>query len=135
MKNKKLYFQNIAAKVNAKSDSAVRPRIILISFIFIILSGASAAWPVTMTYTYDDFNRLLKAEYAGAAIVEYSFDKVGNRKTENVTFGLKDVIAILALLTGDGDGGAYSGADIDGDGKIGLEELIYVIQRIADLKQ
>ena len=135
MENKKLYFPNIAKEVNAKSISAVRPRMILISLVFIILSGASAAWPVTVTYTYDDFNRIKKTEYAGAAAVEFNIDKVGDRQTESVTFGLKDVIAILALLTGDGDGGAYSGADIDGDGKIGLEELIYVMQRIAGLKQ
>jgi hypothetical protein len=109
-------------------------KIILIISLITVVWGAAHAYSQTVTYTYDDFNRIKKTEYAGAAAVEYTFDKVGNRQTKNETFGLKDVIAILELLTGSGDKGACSGADINGDGKIGLEELIYVMQCIAGLK-
>ena len=113
---------------------SINLKVILLTTLVTVFLGAVSGVSQTMTYTYDDFNRLQKTEYAGGAIVEYSFDKVGNRQTESATFGLKDVIAILELLTGSGNGDAYSGTDINGDGKIGLEELIYVMQRIAGLR-
>ena len=106
---------------------------LIVSFITIVW-GSTHGYSQTVTYTYDAFDRIEKAQYAGGAAVEFKYDKAGNRKDKSAAFGLKDVIAILELMTGSGDGGAYSGADINGDGKIGLEELIYVMQRIAGLR-
>jgi hypothetical protein len=46
--------------------------------------------------------------------------------------GLGDVIEILRILSGIEP--AYQGKDINGDGKFGLEEAIYILQKIAELR-
>jgi YD repeat-containing protein len=50
--------------------------IIFISFIFIsfIISFAE-----TVTYTYDDLGRLIKADYGNGVVKEYKYDDAGNR--------------------------------------------------------
>ena len=46
---------------------------------------------------------------------------------------LSDVIAYLRILVGLSPSG-YMNLDINNDGKIGLEEVIYVLQKIAGLR-
>lgn len=108
-------------------------KILKFSIVMIILLSASAAWSQTVTFTYDNLNRLEKADYSGGMTIDYSYDNVGNRLTESHTFGLNDVIALLKLLTGDPTG-VVTSVDINDDGKIGMQELIYVMERLAGLR-
>ena len=108
-----------------------RPKMILIVFGIIILSGASSVFGQTVTFSYESLNRLETVQYAGGAVFDYTYDNVGNRLTKGQSFGLNDVIAILKLLTGD-PAGVFSSVDIDADGKIGMPELLYVMERLAD---
>jgi len=133
MKSKKLLLPNIAKAAKNKAVIIIKPQMIHIWLVLIILVGASSAWPQTVTYTYDNLNRLEKIEYAGGALFDFTYDNVGNRLTKSLTFGLNDVIAILKLMTGYHDG-AFSSVDINADGKIGMPELIYVMQRLTGLR-
>jgi len=110
-----------------------RHKMILIAFSLIILSGASSVFGQTVTFSYDSLNRLETVQYAGGAVFDYTYDNVGNRLTKGQSFGLNDVIAILKLLTGD-PGGVFSSVDINADGKIGMPELLYVMERLAGLR-
>ncbi len=47
-------------------------------------------------------------------------------------YGLRDVIAALKVLAGTDEGGVSSDADISGDGKMGMEEVIRILQIVAD---
>jgi len=85
---------------------------------FLLMAGVGSAQ--TVTYVYDDINRLVEVKYAGDAKVGYAYDKAGNRETASEAFGLKDVIVILESVTGIHHTGSYSIVDIDDDGKIGL---------------
>ncbi|RLC20420.1 MAG: hypothetical protein DRI57_04885 [Deltaproteobacteria bacterium] len=51
----------------------------------------------------------------------------------NESVGLSDAILILKMLTGTGPGDVriYSEADINGDGEIGTEELIYILRELS----
>ena len=56
--------------------------IINISILCLLAIGAFAQ--STNTYEYDNLNRLTKVTYANGAVVQYSYDNVGNRLTKNV---------------------------------------------------
>ncbi len=56
-------------------------------------------------------------------------DVDANHKVE-----LYDAILALKLLTGINDGGIQIKADVNGDQKIGMEEVIYILQKISGLK-
>jgi len=133
MRIKKTQLSIITTAAGYTVIKIIRPKQFLICFSLIILLSASSAWPQTVTFTYDSLNRLEKAEYAGGAVFDYTYDNVGNRLARGQTFGLNDVIAILKLMTGD-PAGVLSSVDIDADGKIGMQELIYVMQRLAGLR-
>jgi len=134
MQSKKLRFPIITTAAGSTVIRIIRTKMILIQLGLIILLCASPAWPLTVTFTYDSLNRLEKAEYADGAIFDYTYDKVGNRLTKkSQTFSLRDVIVILKLLTGD-QVDFFSSVDINADGKIGMQELVYAMERLAGLR-
>ena len=45
---------------------------------------------------------------------------------------LTDVIRVLQVLSGQNGGQIYKAADIDGDGKVGLEELLYGLGKLVE---
>jgi hypothetical protein len=53
----------------------------------------------------------------------------------NDTIDLRDAILVLKMISALPPGTAiYYGADIDGDARIGTAEIIYILQRIAQLR-
>jgi hypothetical protein len=52
---------------------------------FLILVNPVSAG--SLTYTYDDLNRLIMAEYSDDSVIEFTYDAVGNRETKEVTPG------------------------------------------------
>jgi len=112
----------------------LHPKIILSAFIVTLALGAASGHAQSVTYIYDNLNRLEKAQYEGGTVIEYAYDKTGFRLTENALSSLRNVIYILKILTGSVPQGDYSAADIDGDGKIGMEELIYEMEKLAGIR-
>ena len=55
---------------------------IVISILSLLALGAFAQY--TNTYEYDNLNRLTKVTYANGAVVQYTYDAVGNRLTKTV---------------------------------------------------
>ena len=94
----------------------------------------------SLTYTYDNLNRLIMAECSDGSVIEFTYDAAGNRITKEVTPGNTcegDVNEIPGDLDGDcdvdgddrsilwalfrkceGDSGYNADADYDGDGCI-----------------
>lgn len=62
----------------------------IITFI-IILFGISANAQVTVSYTYDELQRLTKASYSNGVGIQYSYDALGNRTQETKTSSLSVV--------------------------------------------
>ena len=93
MKRMQQYFVTVCKIAENIVGRITRLKIFLIRPCLIILLSASSAWPATVTFTYDNLNRLEKAEYAGGAVFDYAYDKAGNRLGCGRTFGLNDVIA------------------------------------------
>lgn len=56
---------------------------------FLIIAGFLVAgtgiFAETVNYTYDDMNRLIKVKYGDGTVVEYEYDKAGNRTKQKTT--------------------------------------------------
>ena len=93
-------------------------------------------------------------EAEGFRPISYSGITVNELGTSNLSFSLSkkcdinkdnnvdltDLIIVLRALTGQetmgliGDGYASSGADVNGDNKAGMEEAIYILQKLSELR-
>ena len=51
-----------------------------VAIIALILSSV-IVYAGSVTYTYDGLNRLVRAEYEDGTVIEYTYDKAGNRTT------------------------------------------------------
>lgn len=50
-----------------------------------IMVPALSVFAEAIQYTYDDLDRLTRAEYEDGTVIEYSYDKAGNRLTKQIT--------------------------------------------------
>ena len=119
--------------------------IFLISFTTGIACNAPAAG---ITYHYDDLNRLIRAVYADGSSASYVYDDAGNREQKTVNavilpgdsdanggVDLRDVILDLMIVSGMKPlADAAAVADVNGNGKIGMEEAVYGLQSVAGLQ-
>ena len=119
----------------------------ILSLLFCILLFNQYAFATT--YTYDNLHRLTKVEYSDGRWIKYSYDDAGNIKTVTTSItnrqpgdinGDSDITisdAVLALKismgdTKDLDGQGYKYADVNGDGVIGTEEVIYILSYLSE---
>jgi hypothetical protein len=58
--------------------------IIAAVFVFLFLS-ANISNAQSINYYYDDLNRLIRIDYGGM-VIDYTYDDVGNRETELITY-------------------------------------------------
>ncbi|MFZ5453879.1 MAG: hypothetical protein ACOZF2_18660 [Thermodesulfobacteriota bacterium] len=52
--------------------------------LFTILLFTAQSLSATAQYTYDDLNRLIKVQYSDGTVIQYTYDAVGNRLTQQV---------------------------------------------------
>lgn len=70
-----------------------------------------------------------------AYVWDYLCDgEINKRYFEKATLDLQDAISALKAIAGFSQDGIPSDADLNGDGKIGIEEVVYVLQVIADIR-
>jgi YD repeat-containing protein len=50
-----------------------------IAVIYCLLAFVAGSYAASITYTYDELNRLIRGEYADGTIIDYYYDEVGNR--------------------------------------------------------
>ncbi|MBE2257087.1 MAG: hypothetical protein IAE65_12915 [Ignavibacteria bacterium] len=58
---------------------------IKLSFIFIFLIYACGLFAQSISYQYDNLNRLTRVDYGNGSVVVYTYDANGNRLTETIT--------------------------------------------------
>jgi gluconolactonase len=70
---------------------------------------------------------------AKTAVYSLAMNVKGISYTASVSYGLSDVISILKIFVSAGSATSVSkDTDINGDGRIGLEEVIYFLKKLAD---
>ena len=134
---------NTKSIMNKNSNNSLYTRFLL---TFLLLAAGIAAH--AQQYTYDDNNRLTKVVYASGKIVEYTYDAVGNRKSQTVTIvkvivkgdangdgtvDVEDVVAIVNKILGSPAANFNeTAADVNGDGKIDVDDVVAVVNIILD---
>jgi YD repeat-containing protein len=130
----------------------------IIKFVVVVLLGwmllPLTSHSTTIIYQYDRLNRLTSVRYEGGSFISYTYDPAGNRLSRTISavvlpvkgninedelVNLADAILGLQILSGLKPAGirsdyAGSGADIGNNLKIGLEEAIYILQKVAGMR-
>jgi YD repeat-containing protein len=124
--------------------------------VFAILCGVLLPFPgysATLSYQYDQLSRLTAVHYGDGTLISYVYDPAGNRLSMSITgnanpigdingdgfIDIGDAILSLQVLSGQNPAGirsgyAGSGADVGGNQKIGMEEAIYIVQKVAGIR-
>jgi len=98
----------------------------------LLLTSASA-----VSYTYDPAGRLTRVSYDDGAPIRYSYDDAGHilQRVMSISRNLSDAIRILQILAQpEPSVPVEKAADVSADDKIGLEEVIYILQKISELR-
>lgn len=119
------------------------PRKPLASLFFLLALSFPVRLFAETSFIYDDLDRLVRATYSDGAYIAYEYDDVGNRKqglyyspavpgdvNGSGTVELTDVILSLQVAAGM-NVTADMESDVDGDGRIGLEEAVYGLRFIS----
>jgi len=100
-----------------------------VMFLFIPESQA-------VIYVYDGLNRLSGAIYEDGKYLVYEYDVNGNlvsTKLTEIDERLRNVISALKVLTGMNETNpSLTSLDINGDSKVGLDDVIHLLQLISD---
>jgi YD repeat-containing protein len=107
------------------------------AFLWLCAVHSSTAGTVTISYTYDNAGRLIKADYGNKKTITYSYDDAGNilEHVYNAELALADAILALKILAMiEPSSNVYKDTDVSGDGRIGLEEVIFILEKVSGLR-
>lgn len=111
----------------------------VITLLVFIFGPVNLAWATdeNVNYTYDQLDRLIGVEYVNRGSIQYTYDSAGD--ITNVTISkiniltLKDAMLSLQLIAGKTPSDAVTlTADTNGDGKVGMEDVLYLLQQLAN---
>ena len=101
----------------------------------------------TVSYQYDSFGQLENAQYGTGLQLVYVYDTIGNRETFTLTaadilagdingdsaIDLTDVVIGLKIVSGETVIHPINkSSDINSNNRIGMEEVIYIMQKMAE---
>ena len=124
----------------------------IVAFFALLVLGAATlpASAGATTYAYDALNRLTEVNYDNCDLVAYTYDAAGNMSTIATTIstakhgdfnasGQVDIAdAILAMQVAVGLKPSLPSdnrcRDASGDSRTGMEDVIYVLQKVAEMR-
>jgi len=107
------------------------------AFLWLCAVPYATAGTVTVSYTYDDAGRLIKADYGNEKSITYFYDYAGNivENVLNAELALADAILVLQVLAMiEPSSNIYKDTDVSGDGRIGLEEVVFILEKVSGLR-
>ena len=115
----------------------------LLYLVAILFAALTASAQTSVSYTYDDLNRLTEVSYSNGVKVKYTYDALGNRMTRTITkssdqlrgdvdgdgiVNINDLSALIDyLLSGDASVVNLANADCDQSGGVSIEDLSLLI--------
>jgi len=111
--------------------------LLILCFAFPFFAAAG-----TVTYTYDQASRLTGVNYANGKVIRYTYDNMGNilRLIEgsepgdvnaDASIDLGDAIVAMKLTCRLDPGLSFVGGDANGDDRIDLTEVIFVLRHLG----
>ena len=116
----------------------------IITIVILFVSMLAIA-DTSVSYTYDNMNRLKKVTYSNGVTVNYTYDALGNRTKKTVTgtgllrgdvnsdgtVNINDVISLINyVLKEESNGINLSNSDCDYDGNVNINDLIVLINYV-----
>lgn len=74
----------------------------LVASSLLVMLGAGSAQAGETTYTYDSLGRVSKVTYPDGGVVEYDYDKAGNRIEVRRTAGTGSGVTVIVVPSGTG---------------------------------
>jgi YD repeat-containing protein len=122
----------ISRRKNMKYRASTRFLMLALLVIFFASTSVTAA---VINYTYDNAGRLTGVDYGGGKKISYDYDLSGNLLKCSIPFDLADAVYVLQLLTRmEPSQDIAKDSDVNADGKVGLEEVLYILQSISGLR-
>lgn len=59
----------------------------ILTIMLVLFGFALPCFADTITYQYDELNRLIRVEYSNGTVIEYNYDAAGNRITKVIQAG------------------------------------------------
>src|SRR4030042_4976100 len=88
-----------------KMPSKMRHALLIsVTMIALLFATVIVSYAETVNYIYDELNRLIRVEYGDGAVIEYIYDKTGNRREMAIPF--PDTTP--PTTTADPPGGSYN---------------------------
>ena len=81
-----------------------------ITVISLLPISVVASYAASVTYIYDELNRLRRAEYSDGTTIEYTYDEVGNRQQVIVTYACTIPVAMVGSISYPSIQAAYNAA-------------------------
>jgi YD repeat-containing protein len=134
------WFLQVEDVIATNAGGQKMRRFYLIWLSLLVFVSLLALHPTSVhadTYTYDTIGRLTKVTYEDASSITYVYDNAGNllKRVMLAKVNLADVIHALQVLSGiTPSSPVYKEADLNADGKIGLEEVVYILQEVSGLR-
>jgi len=111
--------------------------ICLSSLMLAILMTLPAPTAYAETYTYDAVGRLTSVTYGDGYSISFDYDNAGNllQRMKFIRRTLTDAVIYMQVLSGIEPSQTVSiVADVNADNQIGLEEVIYILQKVSGLR-
>lgn len=105
--------------------------------VLVIMIALSVQLAFAETYQYDPAGRLTSVTYDDGSSITYHYDNAGNLLQQDIfiEMSLADMILVLQVMSGvEPSPSIFKEADVNGDNKIGLEEVLYILQKVAGLR-
>ena len=113
--------------------------------VALMLCFSTAGHALTVAYRYDGAGRLVSAGYGNGTLISYVYDNMGNMLSRRVkaidiepgnvfmdeSIDLRDAIMAIKVTVKHFVPVTGSAADVNGDQKIGAEEAIYILNKLA----
>lgn len=111
----------------------IRKESIIIAVLAIFILISQAGMGAAIKYVYDESGRLISADYGYGKYISFTYDNNGNLLKRRISeYTLTDAIAALKVCAGlKSPDPVYRAGDIDNNGLIGLEEALYILQKIS----
>lgn len=74
--------------------------LIIVAVIGLFFASVITSYAQTITYVYDDLDRLIRVVYDSGTVIQYTYDEVGNRSEEKIELDTTPPTGTIVINSG-----------------------------------